>query len=878
MSGTVDTQIQILHVDDESEVTELTETFLTEEDARFTMTTATSAEEGLSVLDDCSPDCIISDYNMPGMDGIEFLQAVRSTQPNLPFILYTGKGNEAVASEAISAGATDYLQKQSGGEQYRLLANRVLNAVSQYRSKARLRTTRDEYTAVFESAQSGLLLVDVDDNGFCYRQCNPRAVELIGKDRENVIGATPQEVLGPVDGAKVTGAYRKCIDTGEAVKYTVTLTQSGKRVIRDCKVAPVSSTGQVEELVVTLQDITDQRRHERELERYRTVFNELPDPVAVCDADGQYALVNDAFTQIRDQSREELNGKSSPYLTEVREEKPDAFDALRDGSLATLRSEVTADFSGWGTRTLECRLSRVTADDDDSIVIVTRDITSQKQREQDFWTKKHQYETLAENFPDGAVYLIDEEMVCLRARGEELSEVGFTPEDIEGHTPHELFPDDIASELCDYYDAAFAGTSHTFRQEYNGECYRIQTVPVRSGKHIEQVMAVSQNITDDIQDRRRLRQRDEQLTQLHDVTRELLAAGNPEEVAAAASESANSILDLPLNGIYFYDDSVDGLVPVTLSSASRELWDEMPVVDEGIAWEAFKANENRFYDDLREESNLFNPETEVRSEMCLPLGDHGIFILSSPESDSFDQPTVELAQTLAANTKAALDRISQEQELRNRKEALVRKNERLDEFANIISHDLRSPLTVAEGHIELAQDNHDDPHLAQATEGINRSKALIDDLLTLAQNGETVGEIRHIELATLVRHSWQTVDTGDTTLTVDVTSTIQADRSRLQQLFENLYRNAIEHAGEDVAVHVGETEGGFYVADTGAGIPATDRAQIFEAGYSASGTGTGLGLRIVKQIIEAHGWEIAVTESEAGGTQFTITGVSFVES
>ena len=115
--GSPDT-VRILHVDDELSFADLAATFLQREDDRFRVETETSASEGLGRLADEQFDCVISDYNMPGRDGIEFLRAVRDEYPDLPFVLFTGRGSEEVASRAISAGVTDYLQKGSGTEQY----------------------------------------------------------------------------------------------------------------------------------------------------------------------------------------------------------------------------------------------------------------------------------------------------------------------------------------------------------------------------------------------------------------------------------------------------------------------------------------------------------------------------------------------------------------------------------------------------------------------------------------------------------------------------------------------------------------------------------------------------------------------------------------
>lgn len=155
--------------------------------------------------------------------------------------------------------------------------------------------------------------------------------------------------------------------------------------------------------------------------------------------------------------------------------------------------------------------------------------------------------------------------------------------------------------------------------------------------------------------------------------------------------------------------------------------------------------------------------------------------------------------------------------------------------------------------------------------------ALIEDLLTLARQGEEVNEIEAVDLSSLVNSCWRNVDTAEATRTGDVSRTIQADRSRLQQLLENLIRNAIEHGGEDLTITLGDLDGesGFYVEDNGPGIPEDDQDTVFEAGYSTSEEGTGFGLSIVRQVVDAHGWDVRVTEGSEGGARFEITGVEF---
>ena len=212
------------------------------------------------------------------------------------------------------------------------------------------------------------------------------------------------------------------------------------------------------------------------------------------------------------------------------------------------------------------------------------------------------------------------------------------------------------------------------------------------------------------------------------------------------------------------------------------------------------------------------------------------------------------------------DRVSRERELRL-------KNEQLEQFASVISHDLRNPLTVAQGRIELAQTGDESEHLPNAVSALERAQTILDDVLTLAREGEELGDTEPVDLATVADTCWNTVDMKEATLSVETDRTIRADRSRLKQVVENLFRNAVEHGGEDVSVTVGDLENGFYVADDGTGIPEANRERIFEAGYSTDGEGTGLGLQIVREIATAHGWDVRVSDDEDSEARFEITGV-----
>lgn len=202
---------------------------------------------------------------------------------------------------------------------------------------------------------------------------------------------------------------------------------------------------------------------------------------------------------------------------------------------------------------------------------------------------------------------------------------------------------------------------------------------------------------------------------------------------------------------------------------------------------------------------------------------------------------------------------------------LERKNERLAEFASLVSHDLRNPLQTARGRTEILQRRYDDDNLAVIQRAHDRMETLVDDILTLARGGEESLDRESVALGDVIDQCWDRVDTDDASLVVETDQTVFADRTRLAQLLENLFQNAVDHGGAGVTVTIGDLpKGGFYVEDDGSGIQVDDRAEVFDAGFSTDDDGTGFGLRIVQQVVEEHGWTVDLTEDSTGGARFEV--------
>ena len=240
-----------------------------------------------------------------------------------------------------------------------------------------------------------------------------------------------------------------------------------------------------------------------------------------------------------------------------------------------------------------------------------------------------------------------------------------------------------------------------------------------------------------------------------------------------------------------------------------------------------------------------------------------------------------------------------------RRRRAERQRERLKEFASVVSHDLRNPLSVAVGNVELAKETEGaavDERLDRAHDALDWMDDLISDLLALAREGQSVEETASVDLRPVVEAAWRTAGGDAAELVVDERlPTVECDRRRLRQVLENLFRNAIEHGDADespsddrpgepgtvedgssgesttdepLRVFVGPLSDGFYVADDGTGIEPGERESVFEPGHTTADDGTGFGLAIVERVAEAHGWSVSVTESRAGGARFEFDGVN----
>ncbi|QCW03105.1 PAS domain S-box protein [Natrinema pallidum] len=631
-------------------------------------------------------------------------------------------------------------------------------------------------------------------------------------------------------------------------------------------------------------------------DHFTTLFEYSPDAIIVTRrADPNRIVdVNPAFEEIFGYDRDAVSGDSLDDVLVPDDDEPVCIAGtvgLGD-VVTTVVERLTVD----GPKHFSLRGFAAEIDGDIYEYAIYTDISERKRREREL----EQYRTLVDTVGD-PMFVLDAEGRIEMVNDAMADVLGKSRAELVGEYPGDYMPDEDIERAKRTLREILSDDDRTW-DTYEMQFEPVDGDPVLVENNVAPLVDDSGSFTGSvgvIRDISDYKERERRIHRLHEGTRRLMAAERTEEVARVATEIAHDALSLEMNSIHLYEeradssprdddrsaatdasDDADGnrgmLVPVAMTDETKALLGTVPTIEagNGIAWDAFEAGETIVHGDVRYAENLRNPETPVRSEIHIPLGDEGIFIASSTATNDFEPETVTLARILAANVEAALERARREDELAARTAELERQNDRLDAFASTVSHDLRTPLTLAAGHLENLEPHIDaegEHYRAEIEWALERMDVLIENVLALARSGQRLTETEPVALDAVVERAHRTVDADVTVVREGTLPTVEGDEERLLVLFENVFRNAREHVGPDVTITVTATEDGFAIGDDGPGIPPHEREDVLEFGYSTAADGTGFGLAIVSEVVEAHGWSISVDESEAGGLRLAVS-------
>ena len=706
-----------------------------------------------------------------------------------------------------------------------------------------------QLTTLVENLTEAVYAKDAD--GY-YEFANEPAAALFGVDAADLVGARDEDLFDDETAAAVRSVDERVTARDAADSREVVREVDGETRVFCAHTYPVhDEEGTVVGVVGRSRDVTGHAARERERERQQYLFDSVQDVADI--GVWEYELATGTLTW-SDGTRaiHGVDASYEPTVTDAlafyhpddREQVEAAVDRAREhGDRYDLDLRlVRADGDVRDVRTY----GEVVVDDErDGPVLrgVIQDITEHRAREREL----EQYRAFVENSAD-TISIVDGDGVIQFISSATQRAAGVPPERFVGTDAFAfVHPDDRATAEA-RFERARSEPGESYRYQYRGREADGSWVWLES-------VCVNRLDDDDIEG-------------FVVVTRDITERKRHEQERTALAEEYEAVFENADDGIFLIDVDSDGddadpvfrysrLNPshetqmgLTTTEITGRTPREVLGDDRGAAAERYyrRCVETRAAVTYDEAFTVPDSETVWQTKLAPVVVD-------------------DTVTRIVGIARDVTDRVEYERELQ-------RKNERLDEFASVISHDIRNPLSVALGRVQLLEEESASEHLPPTVRSLMRIEAIVDDTLTLARHGETVAETAPISFASLVGQCWGTVDVAEATLDIEDEFTLHGDRDRLRHVFENLFSNSVEHGGPTVTVRVGRLgDDGIYVADDGPGIPTAERATVFEPGHKSSAGGTGFGLTIVRRIVEAHGWTVTAAESDTGGARFEFTGV-----
>ena len=680
-------------------------------------------------------------------------------------------------------------------------------------------------------------------------------------------------------------------------------------------------------MVGIITDISDRKQREAELELQSAAMEVAMDGIAILDGD-EYVYMNQAHADIFEYDAEELLGSEWRRL----------YDRSEIDRIETEVFPIIAEQGGWRGETVGRKQdgSPVTQDiglsllDSGELICTNRDISEQKQLESELRLSNQSLRELTEigSDPDRELEAkistllelgcdrldLPYGFVNLIADGEQrtITAVGDHPEIQRGKSSplDESYCQKTINQggTLELQDAIAAGWSDepaydrfelrcyigeeivTDGELYGTLCFAGTDSRERAFTEAERsffellVQWISYELTSNRFETR--------LQEINETAQQLMNAPSKAEVAAITTESIDSVLGMPITGIWWKDEDCEALVPGRQTEDAAEIVGEQPAFEQGnsLAWDAFKADTVRYVDELHGADGRYEDGTTLRSEVIVPLDHHGVLIASSTVPAAFSETDRNLLELLSATVESALSRADRETTLRTTQQQLKQSNEELEQFAYAASHDLQEPLRTVSSYLTLLERRYGDEFDGDAAEfiefavdGADRMRSMIQALLAYSRVDTRREAFESVELSTIFEQVTDNLgrkiaESSATVTTPEANQTVAGDTDQLCQLFQNLVENGIKYNTDrpeiDISVTRSDERVRIDVTDNGIGIDPNQTEDIFQV-FQRLHTreefdGTGIGLSICRKIVDRHDGEIRVDSEPGTGSTFTV--------
>ena len=727
-------------------------------------------------------------------------------------------------------------------ERERALLSKLGTDVAHAIARSGERTRRVRYERIVENLPVGVYRATPGADGE-FVDANPALADLIGADSvTDVIARRPGDFYrDPADRAALSDRLDRDGVVRDRELHLETL--DGDEILVSVTAMRTEVDGETY-FDGIVRDITERSERERDLDRFRSAVEHAGHVVLLTDTDATIEYVNEAFEETTGYAPSEAIGRSPAMLKSGEHDSAfyrDLWETILAGEV--WQGEVINERKDGERYVIDQTIAPITERDGSAdegaitgFVAVNRDVTERKERERDLTFLKravdHAGIGIGTSNDDGEVTYVNNRFATL---------LDVEPEALRGESVADLGSDLFRDSL----DGGWNG-----QRTYDTRVERVgtdETVPAE--------VVVSRATIDD---------EPYLVSMVRDITAHRERERDLDRFRSAVEHAGHGVVITDTDGtIEYVNEAFEettgyapseaiGRSPAMLKSGEhdsafyRDLWETILA---GEVWQGEVVNERK------------DGERYVIDQTIAPI---------TERDGSADEGAIT---GFVAVNRDVTDLKAYERELEQQ-------NERLAQYGHTVAHDLRNPLNLLHAEIQqlrLTADRADgalDPatvrrQCADITDVAERMGALVDDLLTMAEQGQLVLDSEPVSLAGIAREAWGQTGAPDATVAVE-DSPIDADPDRLRELLSNLFRNAVEHGGDGVDVKVGPLDfaDGFFVADDGPGIPPDERDDVLERGFTTDDDGTGFGLAIVEQIADAHGWTVEVTESRDGGARF----------
>ncbi len=904
--------IKTLLVDDEKSLLEQAEIFLENQDQEIEVLTAPSAGEALGMLDEEDFDVIVSDYQMPRMNGLELLKEIRKGRnSDIPFIVFTGKGREEVAIKALNLGADRYLQK--GGDpksQYGVLAKSINQEYKHWKSKRKWKESEKEKSIILESTSDKIAYHDLDHN---ITWANKSYLEAVEKNLEEIKEGKCYNIWygkdEPCEGCPIDRA----LTSGETEKGEISPSEDDKYWLMTG--TPVrNEEGNIKGVLGSSLDITETKKVEKELEEknrfLQNFLNNIPGTAFRCLKDEYYTMkfLSEGFEELTGYEKEDIidNQRVSFKDLIIEEDKQKIREKIEDISKGdsykvTYRMEDSDDEINW-----VWEQGKVVESDEESQYLegIILDITERKEAEERIREDHEKLEKLHEKVGDLGKCESEKEIcdVVIEA-SEHILE--FEVCGIDFVEEGEFVPISLSTEIDDGFirrDVEEAGISKKVyrdkesllikdRREIDyskpvvsdyrssitipmGDFGIYQALSTKVSTFEEQDMELAEILVNHATEAiNRLRSEDklkrskQKIERLHQASAEIEVCQTEEEVYECAVKAAEDILDFDMCGF----DAVEGdkfVVKATSSDIPKEGYIDKPIEEGGTSKRTYLNQESYLINDLRNDENAKPVKSDYRSIISLPVDEYGIFQAVSTETDHFDENDLKEAELLISHVTEALKRLETE--------------EREEFLHSLLRHDVGNKNQLIKGYLEMMKDYDLSDELRrflEKAEGVLEDSSEIIGKVRKLRKIEEEEEISESSLnlvmeKVLSRYEDQLQEKG-IDIKVDEDDCKVKGGTLMEELFSNLIENSIQHSDCDkikICIKTEKNECIVTVEDDGDGVPDKLKDKIFEKGFkSGKNAGTGLGLYMVKEIARSYDGTVEVKDSEMGGVRFDVS-------